>query len=103
MVQGLKARRAVAQKHTNVSLHPLEQHLSSPEHGESSAHMHWPALQRLVLLPQPWPQLPQLLVSVDRLLQLLLQQVWPEPQAPPQLPQLASSLVVSTQLPLQHV
>jgi hypothetical protein len=81
---------------------PFEQHMNSPEHGESLVQRHWPLAQRLLLLPQLLPQLPQLLMSLDRSLQLPLQQDWPEAQTVPQLPQFALLLRVSTHAPLQQ-
>jgi hypothetical protein len=60
-------------------------------------------VQRLLLLPQLWPQLPQLLMSVRRSLHVPLQQLWPLAQTAPQLPQLLASPRTSTQAPLQQL
>jgi hypothetical protein len=62
-----------------------------------------PLVQRLLLDPHVLPQLPQLLTSVANVLQVPLQQVWPEAQLAPQLPQLVSLSRVSMQLPLQQL
>jgi hypothetical protein len=69
----------------------------------SFAHLQVPLAQRLLSLEsQRLPQLPQLLKSVARFLQLPLQHVWPLAHTAPQPPQLASSLFTSTHAPLQQ-
>jgi hypothetical protein len=82
---------------------PLLQHMKKPLQGESLVQRHAPLVQRLLLLPQVRPQLPQLLISVASVRQVPLQQVWPEPQLVPQLPQLVWLVRVSMQLPPQQV
>jgi hypothetical protein len=52
---------------------------------------------------QTTPHLPQLLVSLLVLVQVLLQQVWPLEQPLPHPPQLSESLVVSVHIPPQQV
>lgn len=79
MRRALGRRAAAAQKQTNVTSQPRAQHLASPLHGLSPEQLHEPLVQALVFEPHLLPQLPQLLVSLLRLLQLLLQQVWPLP------------------------
>jgi hypothetical protein len=81
---------------------PFEQHMYMPEQGASVVQRHWPLVQRLLLLPQVRPQLPQLLMSVASARQVPLQQVWPEPHTAPQLPQLLALLRMSTHAPLQQ-
>jgi hypothetical protein len=66
---------------------PFEQHMKKPEQGESVVQRQAPFVQRLLLLPQVRPQLPQLLMSVASARQVPLQQVCPEPQVVPQAPQ----------------
>ena len=81
---------------------PFEQHMKKPPHGESSVQRQAPLVQRLLLLPQTLPQLPQLFVSVARALQLPLQQLCPAAQTAPQAPQFALLLRTSMQAPLQQ-
>lgn len=91
-----------SQKQKN-GLQPSSQQRSTPEHGPSSSQRQLPLVQRLVLSPQRLPHDPQLFRSFDKVLQLALQQVWPEPQLAVQLPQCASSLLRLAQVPPQQV
>jgi hypothetical protein len=75
----VRARVHVSQKQMNATSQPRGQHLASPLHGPSLLQRQAPLLQVLVFEPQWLPQLPQLLVSLPRLLQLPVQQVWPLP------------------------
>ena len=54
---------------------PFEQHIKNPEQGESLVQRHEPLLHRLLFDPQARPQLPQLLMSVERLRHEPLQHV----------------------------
>jgi hypothetical protein len=68
-------------------LQPLLQQRSSPPQGPSLEQRQLPPLHWLVSSPQALPHWPQFLMSLAKLLQLELQQVWPEPQAVVQAPQ----------------
>lgn len=86
------------------NLQPFVQHRKNAGQLSSFAHLHAPLTQWFSSSEsQRLPQLPQLLKSVAKFLQLLLQQVWPLAHTVPQLPQLASSLLTSTHEPLQQV
>jgi hypothetical protein len=96
-------RSATAYRQNKKVWQPLEQHCVRPEHGLSLVQRHWPAVHRLLLLPQELPQRPQLLKSSDRLLQVPLQHVWPELHTVPHAPQFDVLARRSTQLPPQQV
>ena len=76
--------------------------MNRPLQGESLVQRQAPLLQRLLLLPQTLPQVPQLFTSLAKFLQVPLQQVLPEPHTAPQAPQFAALLRMSTQAPLQQ-
>ena len=81
---------------------PLEQHWKKPEQGESLVQRQAPLLQRLLLLPQVRPQLPQLFMSLVRSRQVPLQQLRLPAHTVPQAPQLFLSLRTSMHAPLQQ-